>query len=59
MLPFPNSVLMQDDEKLQPYAVELAEYFRSQRMTFTMPVDLYGTPFQLSVRNALYEISYE
>jgi methylated-DNA-[protein]-cysteine S-methyltransferase len=55
---FPNSVLVQDDEKLQPYTVELAEYFRGQRKTFTMPVDLYGTPFQLSVWNALCEIPY-
>jgi methylated-DNA-[protein]-cysteine S-methyltransferase len=55
---FPNSVLVQDDEKLQPYTVELAEYSRGQRKTFTMPVDLYGTPFQLSVWNALCEIPY-
>jgi methylated-DNA-[protein]-cysteine S-methyltransferase len=55
---FPNSVLVQDDEKLQPYTVEIAEYFRGQRRTFTMPVDLYGTPFQLSVWNALCEIPF-
>jgi methylated-DNA-[protein]-cysteine S-methyltransferase len=55
---FPNSVLVQDDEKFQPYTIELAEYFRGQRKTFTMPVDLYGTPFQLSVWNALCEIPY-
>jgi methylated-DNA-[protein]-cysteine S-methyltransferase len=55
---FPNSVLVQDDEKLQPYTVELAEYFRGQRKTFVQPLDLYGTPFQMSVWNALREIPY-
>jgi methylated-DNA-[protein]-cysteine S-methyltransferase len=54
----PHHVLVQDDVKLQPYATELAEYFRGQRKTFTLPVDLYGTPFQLSVWNALREIPY-
>jgi methylated-DNA-[protein]-cysteine S-methyltransferase len=54
----PNSVLVQDDVTLQPYTVELAEYFRGERKTFTMPVDLYGTPFQMSVWNALREIPY-
>jgi methylated-DNA-[protein]-cysteine S-methyltransferase len=54
----PNSVLVQDDEKLQPYTVELTQYFQGQRQSFTVPVDLYGTPFQLSVWNALCEIPY-
>jgi methylated-DNA-[protein]-cysteine S-methyltransferase len=55
---FPNSVLVRDDEKLRPYTVEFAEYFRGKRKNFTMPVDLYGTPFQLSVWDALCEIPY-
>jgi methylated-DNA-[protein]-cysteine S-methyltransferase len=55
---FPNSVMVRDDEKLQPYTVEFVEYFRGQRKTFTMPVDLHGTSFQLSVWNALREIPY-
>ncbi|EIJ78187.1 methylated-DNA--protein-cysteine S-methyltransferase [Bacillus methanolicus PB1] len=54
----PNSVLLQDDEKLQPYADELTEYLRGQRKTFVQPLDLFGTPFQLSVWNALREIPY-
>lgn len=54
----PNSVLMQDDEKLQPYTAELTEYFWGQRKTFVQPLDLYGTPFQLSVWNALRKIPY-
>jgi methylated-DNA-[protein]-cysteine S-methyltransferase len=55
---FPNIVLAQDEEKLRPYTVELAEYFRGQRKIFTMPLDLCGTPFQLSVWNALRKIPY-
>ncbi|MEJ9151386.1 methylated-DNA--[protein]-cysteine S-methyltransferase [Bacillus smithii] len=54
----PNSVLVQDDQKLQLYIDELSQYFEGQRQTFTVPVDLYGTPFQLSVWNALCEIPY-
>jgi methylated-DNA-[protein]-cysteine S-methyltransferase len=55
---FPNSELVQDDEELQPYMVELAEYFQGKRKTFQQPLDLYGTPFQLSVWNALSNIPY-
>ncbi|AEH48097.1 methylated-DNA--[protein]-cysteine S-methyltransferase [Parageobacillus thermoglucosidasius] len=55
---FPNSVLAQDDEKLRPYTDELEEYFRGKRKNFLQPLDLYGTPFQLSVWNALRKIPY-
>jgi methylated-DNA-[protein]-cysteine S-methyltransferase len=55
---FPNSQLVRNDERLQPYAAEFAAYFRGQRKTFTIPVDLHGTPFQISVWNALREIPY-
>lgn len=55
---FPDSVLIQDDEKLQPYVTELTEYFQGERKSFTIPFDFYGTPFQLAVWNALCEIPY-
>ncbi|MED0668677.1 methylated-DNA--[protein]-cysteine S-methyltransferase [Aneurinibacillus aneurinilyticus] len=55
---FSDSVLIQDDEKLQPYVTELTEYFRGERKSFTIPFDFYGTPFQLTVWNALCEIPY-
>lgn len=37
---------------------ELAEYFSGQRRSFTVPLDLVGTPFQLSVWDALAKIPY-
>jgi methylated-DNA-[protein]-cysteine S-methyltransferase len=55
---FPNIDLVQNDEILQPYLEELAEYFQGKRNTFQKPLDLYGTQFQLSVWNALCEIPY-
>lgn len=32
---------------------QLDEYFEGRRLTFDVPLDLYGTPFQLSVWRAL------
>lgn len=55
---FPGSPLVQDDEKLQPYAIELIEYFQGKRKSFAAPFDYHGTPFQLAVWNALCEIPY-
>jgi methylated-DNA-[protein]-cysteine S-methyltransferase len=55
---FTGSVLVQDDEQLQPYAAELREYFQGKRKTFTVPFDFRGTAFQLAVWNALCEIPY-
>jgi O-6-methylguanine DNA methyltransferase len=37
---------------------ELAEYFSGRRRTFGIPLDLIGTPFQMSVWQALLEIPY-
>lgn len=37
---------------------ELREYFAGERRKFTVPLDLRGTPFQLSVWRALAEIPY-
>ncbi|WP_028776073.1 methylated-DNA--[protein]-cysteine S-methyltransferase [Shimazuella kribbensis] len=54
----PNYVLVQDEEKVKPYANELMEYFQGERQTFTIPVDLHGTPFQLSIWDALCNIPY-
>ena len=39
-------------------AEELDAYLRGQLTTFSVPLDLRGTPFQLSVWNALREIPY-
>lgn len=55
---FPLHQLEQDDNRLQVYADQFAEYFQGTRTSFTFPVDFYGTPFQQSVWNALHEIPY-
>lgn len=55
---FPDRSLVQDDEKLQSYVLELMEYFEGNRKEFSVPFDYHGTPFQVSVWNALCEIPY-
>ena len=37
---------------------ELDEYFHGERQRFTVPLSLFGTPFQLSVWNILMDIPY-
>lgn len=54
----PDAVLVRDDEKLQPYAAQLIEYFQGSRQTFSIPFDFQGTPFQLAVWDALCGIPY-
>jgi methylated-DNA-[protein]-cysteine S-methyltransferase len=43
---------------LQRAATQLEEYFAGQRQEFDVPLDLRGTPFQLSVWRALCGISF-
>jgi len=43
---------------IRPYARELNEYFRGQRQGFSFPLDLRGTPFQISCWHALLDIPY-
>lgn len=54
----PNSTLMEDNEKLAPYVLELTEYLAGKRKNFTIPCDYHGTEFQQAVWNALCEIPY-
>ncbi len=37
---------------------EMAEYFRGERTEFTIPLNHQGTPFQMTVWNALLQIPY-
>lgn len=53
-----NSLLIQDDDKLQPYLNEIIEFFEGKRADFTFPLDVRGTPFQQDVWNALRRIPY-
>jgi methylated-DNA-[protein]-cysteine S-methyltransferase len=55
---FPDSPLVKDDEKLKPYTAELIEYLDGKRKNFSVAFDFQGTPFQLSVWNALCEVPY-
>ncbi|MFF2176158.1 methylated-DNA--[protein]-cysteine S-methyltransferase [Lysinibacillus sp. NPDC058147] len=55
---FPGSPLVEDNEKLEPYVVEITQYLEGKRKTFTVPIEYVGTQFQLAVWNALCEIPY-
>jgi O-6-methylguanine DNA methyltransferase len=46
------------DKKTKPFTRELNEYFAGKRRDFTFPLDLRGTPFQLSCWRALLDIPY-
>ncbi|MBW8584852.1 MULTISPECIES: methylated-DNA--[protein]-cysteine S-methyltransferase [Bacillus] len=54
----PQYRLARGDEKLAPYTAELSEYIENGRSAFSVPVDLYGTEFQLAVWKALMDIPY-
>ncbi len=45
-------------EPLRQGMDELRRYFAGERVEFTCPLDLYGTPFQLGVWHALCRIPY-
>jgi methylated-DNA-[protein]-cysteine S-methyltransferase len=55
---FAGSELVESDEIMQPYVIELKEYLDGVRQGFTIPFDYRGTPFQLDVWKALCEIPY-
>ncbi len=55
---FPGSTLVEDDEMLAPYVVEITQYLEGKRKTFTVPFEYVGTPFQQAVWDALCEIPY-
>ncbi len=47
-----------DHPLLQKTEAQLAEYFRGERTTFDVPLDMTGTPFQKSVWALLCDIPY-
>lgn len=55
---FPNYHILRNEEKLYPFTKELTEYFNGNRKEFTVPLDIRGTAFQMSVWKALLEIPY-
>ena len=44
--------------RMQPYRIELEEYFSGGRRAFSFPLDLRGTDFQLACWRALLAIPY-
>jgi methylated-DNA-[protein]-cysteine S-methyltransferase len=49
---------MESETALQPWLRHLEEYFSGQRQTFSLPLDLRGTEFQLKCWRALLDIPY-
>ncbi|WLD94007.1 methylated-DNA--[protein]-cysteine S-methyltransferase [Alkalihalobacillus sp. AL-G] len=45
-------------ESMEPYIVQLEEYFARQRTVFDIPLDLFGTRFQKQVWDGLMHIPY-
>ena len=55
---FPNASLTVNEEALMPYINELREYFEGVRQSFSLRVDVKGTPFQEVIWEALKQIPY-
>lgn len=48
--------IVKDDPVIQACMTQLDEYWRGQRTSFELPLDLHGTPFQLATWQALLDI---
>lgn len=55
---YPEAALERSDAVMEPYVRELHEYFDGVRQTFTVPLDVKGTAFQLAVWKAIADIPY-
>lgn len=55
---FKNAEIIENPETLAPYAHELMHYFTGSGQTFSLPIDVKGTPFQEEIWQALREIPY-
>lgn len=54
----PEAVLVDDSKRVSGYVRQLQEYLEGSRQLFTLPFDLRGTAFQVSVWRALTQIPY-
>ncbi|WP_408007648.1 methylated-DNA--[protein]-cysteine S-methyltransferase [Pseudalkalibacillus sp. A8] len=54
----PDTILVEDDEYLAPYILQLKEYLNGERKEFDVPLDFRGTTFQTSVWRQLTNIPY-
>ncbi|MBW5449133.1 methylated-DNA--[protein]-cysteine S-methyltransferase [Cohnella sp. CFH 77786] len=52
----PGAKLIEDRERVSEYVSQLKQFLDGTRKTFDLPVDLRGTPFQVSVWKALARI---
>jgi methylated-DNA-[protein]-cysteine S-methyltransferase len=55
---YPGCELVYDQAGLKSYIAEITEYWEGCRQTFTFPLEMQGTDFQLAVWNALLAIPY-
>ena len=58
---FDNSIYQQEKGKhktIEGLKIQLQEYFLKERTAFDIPLDLRGTPFQISVWNELLNIEF-
>ncbi|MDN7243144.1 methylated-DNA--[protein]-cysteine S-methyltransferase [Planococcus sp. N028] len=55
---YPNAILVESAEALAPYIQELLDYFNGINPTFSLPIDVKGTPFQEEIWQALQTIPY-
>lgn len=56
--PFKGYQFEENKEKLTPYIHQLTAYFNGELTEFDVPIHVKGTPFQLSVWEALKELPY-
>ncbi|EGL16789.1 MGMT family protein, partial [Paenibacillus sp. HGF7] len=54
----PGAVLIEDEERMAGYLLQLKEYLEGTRQQFDVPLDMRGTAFQTSVWKALAEIPF-
>ena len=55
---FPEANLLEDGGATREAARQLGEYFSGKRRTFTLPLDLRGTPFQRTVWEELRKVPF-
>ncbi len=55
---FPLAELKESKKSLQPYINEFQDYFKRNSQTFSLPLDVKGTPFQEQVWEAVKKVTY-
>lgn len=55
---YPAAALVESAETLAPFIQELTDYFNGTKQTFSLPIDVQGTPFQEEIWQALQTIPY-